>query len=96
VILASLLSFFVPQDCGEGTTEKPFNTPCEPEDNINFSDPSFTMFNKLVVVVNFLLVACFAVLYYIENERETWLSTCVPTGTFCAGHVTPHPTGTWM
>ena len=33
------------------------------------------MFNKLVVIVNFLLVACFAALYYVENQRETWLST---------------------
>jgi hypothetical protein len=54
-----------------------YGTPCQLEDNINFGDPSFTLFNKLVVVVNFLLVACFAVLYHIENQRETWLSTCV-------------------
>jgi hypothetical protein len=126
VILASLLSFFVPQDCGDGSPEKPcvthhvthhvthithvthhitpstfalschvtsrsYGTPCEPNDNINFSDPSFTMFNKLVVIVNFLLVACFAVLYYVENQRETWLSTCIPPPTHTHTFTPPPP-----
>lgn len=33
----------------------------------------FTRFNQFVLCWNFLLVACFAVLYVLENRREAWL-----------------------
>ncbi len=73
VILASLLSFFVPQECGDVEAEPFVSKPCEIKDNIAFNDPSFTLFNKLVVVVNFLLVACFAVLYVTPHSLPVFL-----------------------
>jgi len=82
VMLASMLSVLVPQECGNlgsGIT-------CTVKENINWdcwfgtccysgcNDCCLSNFNKFVLVWNCLLVVCCAVLYWYENKREKWLS----------------------
>jgi len=63
VLLACLLSIFVPQFCPEtGTT-------CSLNDNFQ----NLTRFNEFVIAWNFLTLACFIWLYTIQNRRESYL-----------------------
>ena len=63
VVLACLLSIFVPQFCPEtGTT-------CSLRENFS----NLTDFNTFVIVWNFLTLASFIWLYSIQNRRESYL-----------------------
>jgi hypothetical protein len=76
-VLASMLSVFVPQDCGSKNERRV----CSFQENIDWTaklcpdDPAcFTNFNKVVLVWNCFSVLCFAALFWYENKRESWLS----------------------
>lgn len=62
ILMASLLSIFVPQNCGYGDI-------CSAEQNLSSLDD----FNSFVVAFNFFTLATFGYLYYIELNRERWL-----------------------
>jgi len=61
VIMASLLSVFVPQNCNDHI--------CSASEN--FTD--LISYNIFTLVCNFVTLFCFIVLYYIELRRERWL-----------------------
>jgi len=65
VLMACLLSIFVPQFCPE--TEKT----CTLKDNFN----NLTIYNEFVIVFNFLTLGLFIYLYTVQNRRETYLIT---------------------
>jgi hypothetical protein len=90
VLLASMLSLLVPQECGRLDERRM----CTIEENVDWystlsvncsynlpanahvpkgQGDCFTRFNQFVLCWNILLVACFAVLYSLENKREAWL-----------------------
>ena len=63
VLLACLLSIFVPQYCPEtGTT-------CSLKENFQ----NLSRFNEFVIAWNFVTLACFVYLYIIQNRRESYL-----------------------
>jgi hypothetical protein len=65
VLLACLLSVFVPQYCPEtGTT-------CTLSDNFS----NLSAFNEAVVVINFLCLGMFVYLSVLQSRRETYLIT---------------------
>ena len=82
VLLASMLSVIVPQECGdldEGKT-------CTFQQNIDWDSTlsencpapygesdCFTNFNRVVLSWNLFSVFCFAVLFFFEGRREAWL-----------------------
>jgi hypothetical protein len=80
VMLASMLSVLVPQECGDQGS----GVTCTFQDNIDWdcwygtpfegTDFCLSNFNKFVLVWNCLLVVCCAVLFWYENTREKWLS----------------------
>ncbi len=90
VLLASMLSLLVPQECGRLNERRM----CTMEENVDWystlsvncsytlpadahvpkgQGDCFTRFNQFVLLWNCFLVACFAVLYSLENKREAWL-----------------------
>jgi hypothetical protein len=65
VVMATLLSIFVPQFCEEsGTT-------CTLKENFS----NLSRFNTFVIVYNFLNLGLFIRMYFIQNKRETYLIT---------------------
>ncbi len=80
VMLASMLSVLVPQECGDQGSA----VVCTIEDNLDWDcwhgtpfegqDFCLSNFNKFVLVWNCFLVLCCAVLYWYEYKREKWLS----------------------
>lgn len=63
VLMAALLSVFVPQKCPESPTNE-----CSISDNFKDLIP----YNIVVIVVNFLTLASFLIFYGIEYYRENW------------------------
>jgi len=61
VLMATLLSVFVPQNCGESV--------CSLSEN--FTD--LISFNIFTLVFNFVTLFCFIYLYHIELRREKWM-----------------------
>ncbi len=63
VVMACLLSIFIPQSCN--------GNECSFQDNfLNLS-----IFNTFVLVYNFVTLGCFLYLYWIEVSREQWFIT---------------------
>ncbi len=63
IVMATLLSVFVPQYCSDTNTTCTFSQ--------NFSDLS--RFNEFVLFVNFLTLALFIKLILVQNKREAYL-----------------------
>lgn len=63
VVMACLLSIFVPQSC-DGNI-------CTFEDNFS----NLTIFNEVVLIYNFITLGYFLYLYWIEVNREQWFIT---------------------
>lgn len=64
VIMGSLLTLFVPQECPESETNI-----CSLHDNINKYDDTF---HNVALGFNILCVALFFGTYYVELKRENW------------------------
>ena len=64
VIMGSLLTLFVPQECPESETNI-----CSLQDNISKSDDTF---HNVALGFNVLCVALFFGTYYVELKRENW------------------------
>ena len=65
VVMATLLSIFVPQYCEDTKTT------CTLKENFS----NLSRFNTFVIVYNFINLGMFMRLYYIQNKRETYLIT---------------------
>ena len=65
VIMGSLLTLFVPQECPESETNI-----CSLQDNISKSDDTF---HNVALGFNVLCVALFFGTYYVELKRENWI-----------------------
>ena len=63
IVMATLLSIFVPQYCSDTKTTCTFSQ--------NFEDLS--SFNEFVIFVNFLTLALFVKLIFVQNKREAYL-----------------------
>jgi hypothetical protein len=63
VLTACLLSIFVPQFCPET------NATCSLSENFT----NLTQFNEFVITLNFVTLASFMYLYYIQGKRETYI-----------------------
>ena len=63
IVMATLLSIFVPQYCSDTKTTCSFSQ--------NFEDLS--SFNEFVLFVNFLTLAFFIKLIFVQNKREAYL-----------------------
>ena len=64
ILVACLLSVFVPQYCPENGT-------CTLSENFS----NLTIFNAFVLAFNFLTLALFVHLYYLQTKRETYFIT---------------------
>jgi hypothetical protein len=65
VLMACLLSIFVPQYCPET------NQTCTLKENFS----NLSMYNEFVIAFNFITLGLFLYLYTIQNRRETYLIT---------------------
>ena len=65
ILMATLLSIFIPQECVIDGVARTFTF------SDNFAD--LTSFNTFVVVFNFITLGIFVGLYYVEIKREDWM-----------------------
>ena len=81
VVLASMLSVLVPQECGDPdvasvscTFFQNIDWDCWYDKPVLGQNFCLSNFNKFVLVWNGFLALCFGVLFWLESKRESWLS----------------------